>query len=88
MYESRLLATADAVPAYDNHITDWLARHPGSEFGGLPVRIALQNDEDEIYRLIHAEGLLDLISLAAMLMKLGLCSDGPSTGYDDIFRMP
>lgn len=88
MYESRLMGPDTTVPDYDRHITAWLAAHPGTEFGGTAAWIALLNDDNEIYRLISAEGIIDLIGLASMLMKLGMSSAGPVDDYDDTFRMP
>ena len=88
MYHSEITGADIAAPDHDQHIAAWLAAHTGTEFGGTPVQIALLNDDGEVYRLITAEGIIDLIGLAAMLMRLGLVSGGRSGGYDDTFRMP
>ena len=76
MYHSEITGADIAAPDHDQHIAAWLAAHTGTEFGGTPVQIALLNDDGEVYRLITAEGIIDLRRAGLLKVLRGETSMG------------
>lgn len=59
-----------AIPTYDATISK-VVEEATADCGGKTMRIAIENDESMVYRVIETDGLGELVALVEALKRLG-----------------
>lgn len=72
----------------DPLIVDFVHKHPEwASWLPADMRVGLKNKDGELYRLIIADGVIEMIRADKFLMSLG-CVEEVSDEFDCLFRVP
>jgi len=71
----------------DAKIMAFIAKHPGAATPHVNIRVAIMNEFSEVYRLIIADGVIELIRADKFLESIG-CTEEVTYEFDMLFRVP
>ncbi|WP_244850904.1 hypothetical protein [Caballeronia sp. SL2Y3] len=77
-----------ARSALDAQIVDFVSKHatcmPGPRGG---MRVGIKNESGALYRIIAAEGMIDMIRIDKFLLRMG-CTEEFTDAFDALYRVP
>lgn len=71
----------------DAQIMAFLSKHARATKPLIDMRVAIRNENGEIYRLIIADGMIEMIRADKFLVSIG-CIEESTDEFDSLFRVP
>lgn len=71
----------------DAHIMAFVSNHARATKPLIDMRVAIRNENGEIYRLIIADGVIEMIRADKFLVSIG-CIEESTEEFDSLFRVP
>lgn len=71
----------------DPQIMAFVSRQPSASKPLIDMRVGIKNERGEVYRLIIADGVIEMIRADKFLMSIG-CTEEISDEFDGLFRVP
>jgi hypothetical protein len=71
----------------DPQIMAFVSGQPSAAKPLIDMRVAIKNERGEVYRLIIADGVIEMIRADKFLMSIG-CTEETSDEFDGLFRVP
>ena len=71
----------------DTHIARFISKHPSGAPPNANMFVAIRNETGEMYRLVIADGVVEMMRVAKFLAGLG-CVEEFTDEFDALFRVP
>jgi hypothetical protein len=71
----------------DPQIMEFVARHTGASKPLVDMRVGIKNESGEVYRLIIADGVIEMMRADKFLVSIG-CTEETTDEFDGLFRVP
>ncbi|SAL42197.1 hypothetical protein AWB71_02190 [Caballeronia peredens] len=71
----------------DPQIMAFVSKHACAKKPLTPMRVGIKNELGEVYRLILADGMIEMIRADKFLMSIG-CIEEVTDEFDLVFRVP
>lgn len=71
----------------DPQIMEFVSKHACARKPLMNLRVGIKNELGEVYRLILADGIIEMIRADKFLMSLG-CVEEVTDEFDLVFRVP
>ena len=84
--QSKLVESA-ATSALDAQIVQFISDYPCGAPPHMKMSVAIRNEAGELYRLIIADGIVELIRVDKFLIGMG-CIEEFAGDFDALFRVP